>query len=303
MLTIIITYYNIRYFQQTLESLTAQTDKRFKVLIGNDASPDSPDALINAYKEHLDLEYYSFKDNLGGKDLTLQWKRCLEYVDTEWFIILGDDDMLSPDAIKCFYQSLQQHPQTQVFRYTMQIVDGEGKPQSGIISYKHINSSTEFIAKRARYEVRSSLGEYIFRKEDYLRYGIQSYPKAFYSDNMMVLQYSKFDAVTEISDAQAIIRISDNSFSGNKQNATALVHAGYLFYTTLMQRYAMHFTTQQMSSFAPYVLAGYLSKITPVSATEVARLFMQHLGKKDALNLLLKLMKHKLLPAKHPSSK
>ena len=46
MLAIVIPYYKIIFFEKTLESLAQQTDKRFRVYIGDDASPDSPEKLF-----------------------------------------------------------------------------------------------------------------------------------------------------------------------------------------------------------------------------------------------------------------
>ena len=46
MLAIIIPYYKIVFFEETLKSLSEQTDKRFKVYIGDDASPENPANLI-----------------------------------------------------------------------------------------------------------------------------------------------------------------------------------------------------------------------------------------------------------------
>jgi hypothetical protein len=40
MLAIVIPYYKIRFFEATLQSVAIQTDKRFKVYIGNDASDE-----------------------------------------------------------------------------------------------------------------------------------------------------------------------------------------------------------------------------------------------------------------------
>jgi hypothetical protein len=44
MLAIIIPYYKLCFFEENLQSLAAQTDKRFKVYIGDDASPEKRDA-------------------------------------------------------------------------------------------------------------------------------------------------------------------------------------------------------------------------------------------------------------------
>ena len=42
MLAIIIPYFKLLFFEETLQSLAIQTDKRFKVYIGDDASPEDP---------------------------------------------------------------------------------------------------------------------------------------------------------------------------------------------------------------------------------------------------------------------
>lgn len=55
MLSIVIPYYKITFFDQTLKSLATQTDKRFKVYIGDDASPEPPIDLLENYKGNLTL--------------------------------------------------------------------------------------------------------------------------------------------------------------------------------------------------------------------------------------------------------
>ena len=42
MLAIIIPYFKLTFFEETLKSLASQTSKRFKVYIGDDASPEGP---------------------------------------------------------------------------------------------------------------------------------------------------------------------------------------------------------------------------------------------------------------------
>jgi hypothetical protein len=49
MLAIIIPYYKLTYFEATLQSLANQSDKRFKVYIGDDASPEDCKHLISNF--------------------------------------------------------------------------------------------------------------------------------------------------------------------------------------------------------------------------------------------------------------
>ena len=51
MLAIVIPYFKLTFFEATLQSLANQTDKRFKVYIGDDASPESPIFLLENEEE------------------------------------------------------------------------------------------------------------------------------------------------------------------------------------------------------------------------------------------------------------
>ena len=73
MLAIIIPYYKHTFFEETLQSLVSQTNKSFKVYIGDDASPENPGILLEKYQGKFDFVYYRFEENLGEKSLTQQW--------------------------------------------------------------------------------------------------------------------------------------------------------------------------------------------------------------------------------------
>ncbi len=50
MLAIIIPYYKLTFFEETLQSLVNLTDERFKVYIGNDGIPEDPSYLFQKNK-------------------------------------------------------------------------------------------------------------------------------------------------------------------------------------------------------------------------------------------------------------
>ena len=86
-LAIVIPYYKIDFFEEVLKSIASQTDKRFTLYIGNDASPDNPLQLIEKYFPEGNYHYFDYQENLGGKNLAMQWERILENVKEEWFQI------------------------------------------------------------------------------------------------------------------------------------------------------------------------------------------------------------------------
>ena len=109
MLAIIIPYYKLTYFEATLKSLANQNDKRFKVYIGDDASPEDCTTLLQKFEGQFDFIYHRFETNLGGISLTQQWERCIALSgDEEWLMILGDDDVLEANVVASFYEDLNE---------------------------------------------------------------------------------------------------------------------------------------------------------------------------------------------------
>ena len=107
-LAIVIPLYKIDFFEETLNSICNQTDKRFNLYIGNDASSSDFEEIIKSYKEKFDFTYQFFKNNLGGEGrLVEQWERCIALSNNEEYIqILGDDDFISSNFVETFYQIL-----------------------------------------------------------------------------------------------------------------------------------------------------------------------------------------------------
>jgi glycosyltransferase involved in cell wall biosynthesis len=51
-LAIVIPYHRLAFFEATLQSLVNQTDQRFHVYIGDDASPENPLPLLEKYRQN-----------------------------------------------------------------------------------------------------------------------------------------------------------------------------------------------------------------------------------------------------------
>ena len=83
MLAIVIPYYKIEFFRETLHSLASQTNKDFSVYIGNDNSPNNPEKIIAEFNKTLPIYYKKFDKNLGQKSLSQHWDRCISLTKNE----------------------------------------------------------------------------------------------------------------------------------------------------------------------------------------------------------------------------
>ena len=148
MLAVIIPYYKFTFFEATLQSLANQTDKRFKVYIGDDASPEDCNYLISEFKGYFDFTYHRFETNLGGISLTQQWERCIALSSNEeWVMILGDDDVLGKNVVAEFYNNLPKikSENVNVVRFSTQKIDDEGKLISEIYYHPKIENAVDFL--------------------------------------------------------------------------------------------------------------------------------------------------------------
>lgn len=242
-LAIVIPYFKIIFLKETLDSLAYQTDKRFKVYIGDDASPDNCSKLLEKYKTKFDFIYHRFENNLGGNSLTKQWNRCIEMLgDEEWFMILGDDDVLSENIVEEFYRFLGNELNTNLIRISCQMIDEKGSAISDVYKQPELETATSFYGRKLQFLTRSSLSEHIIRKEAYDKNGFFDYPLAWCSDDRFFLEVSENLPVYSINDAIVYVRMSTLNISGQDSLNLIKGKTQIDFYTYVLKSYFKGFT-------------------------------------------------------------
>lgn len=220
MLAIVIPYYKIAFFEATLDSLANQTDKRFKVYIGDDSSPEDCTVLLEKYKEKFEFEYHRFDENLGGISLVRQWDRCIALTQNEdWLMILGDDDLLEDSVVALWYENYAVFSEkTNLVRFATKVIDEESKSISSVFSHPVWETEADFFTRSMKRETRSSLSEYIFSRGSYMKYGFYDYPLAWGSDCHAWLEFPDGKLIYTINDGIINIRISNFNISGRNDN-------------------------------------------------------------------------------------
>lgn len=252
MLAIVIPYYKITFFEATIQSLANQTDKRFKVYIGNDASLEDPSALLEKYKNQFDFVYHKFEENLGGISLVKQWERCIAMTENEeWLMILGDDDVLGENVVEAFYKKASQFEteKINVVRFASIIINGEGKKTSEIYTHPTQEKATNAYYKHYIEVVRSSLSEYIFRRTSYNQYGFMDFPLAWHADDKAWLDFTQCGILYTINKAIVYVRLSSENISGRTDNESFKRLARKLFLQDIICYKLKHFSKEQKIAF------------------------------------------------------
>lgn len=232
MLAIVIPYFKLTFFEETLRSLANQTDKRFKVYIGDDASMEDPSALLEKYHGKFDFVYHHFETNLGGISLVKQWERCIAMTDDEeWILILGDDDVLGANVVQQFYSNVPNIIKTSnVVRFATQILNEKTGTQSEIFLQPKFEMVADSYYRRFKGLTRSSLSEYVFSKAMYLKYGFHDYPLGWHSDDRAWLDFSENKPILTINESIVFVRLSATSITGKKDNEQLKNLASMLFF-------------------------------------------------------------------------
>lgn len=281
MLAIIIPYYKITFFETTLKSLTNQTDKRFKVYIGDDASSENPTELLQKYKDNFEIVYHRFESNLGGTSLVLQWERCIALSeDEEWIMILGDDDYIDENVVAAFYTHFESicNLKIKVVRFATRVHEVDGT-YSKMYTHPLVEKSTDFFFNKFFNGSRGSLSEQIFSREAYLKYKFRDFPLAWGSDNFAWLDFTNFGNIYTINEAVIYFRISAENISRFGYKDQIKKEARYIYFTLIIERYLLKFRKVQRLTLLLYYeqLVYALDKVSFRFWAMMCKLFIQEL--------------------------
>ena len=227
-----------------MNSLANQSNQKFNLYVCDDCSPENPEELIQAYSNNLNLSYYRFNENLGGTNLVAHWKRSIDKIqDEKWIMMLCDDDVLGPNCVEEFYNNLGllEHEGINVFRFSTYIIDHTGEKISKVFNHPKFEQSTKSIIRKIKHETRSSLSEYIFRREGYNYCGFQEFPLGWSSDNLLWLELTNGGEILSSKKAQVYFRMSNYNISRLNYQTKTKAKVKYEFYAFLVFSYLKKF--------------------------------------------------------------
>ena len=129
-LAIVIPAYKGRFLKETLDSIAVQAHKdEFVLYIGDDASPERLDKIVESYQNKVNLVYHRFSENMGGKDLVAHWERCIQLSAEPFIWLFSDDDLMPADGVERVMEALSRphHQRGYFFRFPLAVIDGENK--------------------------------------------------------------------------------------------------------------------------------------------------------------------------------
>jgi glycosyltransferase involved in cell wall biosynthesis len=256
-LAIVIPAYKTNYLNETLESIANQTCQDFTLYIGDDASPFEVLSIVRKFEDRIRIVYRRFTENLGGRDLAGQWNRCLDLAgDEEWLWLFSDDDIMQPNCVDLFYQTISNDDKSALLHFSVRIVDKTGEQLVAEVPFPESQSALDFYRKRMRGEIYSFAVEYIFRKALYnSKSKFESFDLAWNSDDATWIKFAEESRIRTINGASVQWRLSDSNISsmtGNVDLVKRKIEASVTFLRWSDNFWAVRSIRTEVSNFQKF---------------------------------------------------
>ena len=225
LLAIIVPAYKSAYLREALESILRQTDGRFRIYIGDDASPEPVGDIVRSLGLGADkLLYHRFAENLGGTSLVRQWERCIRLSSEPWIWLFSDDDVMEPGCVAAFYRELETAGDSfDLCRFNNNFLWMEAAEHLIVENSPHPKNETggDFLVSRLRAERASTAQELIFSRSAWERIeGVPEFPLAWASDDAFIASLGVRRPIRGISGPRVHWRVSEQNITRIKTART-----------------------------------------------------------------------------------
>lgn len=214
-LAIVVPAYRERFFDATLRSLSLQTNRRFRVYVGNDGGPTSLSGLADKYAGDMDLVYRRFENNLGGQSLVAHWRRCVAMSHEPWVWLFSDDDVMEPDCVEAFLRcQAATDGGYDIYRFDCLETDAAGSPRALHVAHPPVESfktCAYHLLRRAKNSVQQCL---VFSRTAYdEKGGFPEFPLAWCADHAFAIQMGTPHGIMRVDGGQVRFRQSGANLS------------------------------------------------------------------------------------------
>ena len=223
-IAIVIPAYKDTFLRRTLDSLAAQTDRRFHVYIGDDCSPHPIAAIVKEYEDKIPLTYQRFEENIGGRDLVAQWERCVRMTQDEPYLwLFSDDDEMSPQCVETFLNLPAGIRDNALTHFNIKVIDADDRVIDTPAKYPPRISAEEYLHLKLTGKIISYVVEFIFPRHIYEEVvGFENYDLAWGSDfiTWLKMAVAASEGIVTPAEAEVRWRWSGENISPRKDRAT-----------------------------------------------------------------------------------
>jgi glycosyltransferase involved in cell wall biosynthesis len=153
---VIPTYNRAELLRQAIESVLVQTFPQFRLLVADNASTDDTPDFVARYDDPR-IEYVRRRENVG---LFRNFQESLQGIETEYALLLCDDDLLRRDFLAQTVAVLDRNPRAGLVHTAFDVIDAGGAVVEHGADWTYgltddtVEPGPEFLAKSMRWGCR-----------------------------------------------------------------------------------------------------------------------------------------------------
>ncbi len=262
-LAIVIPYYKKIFFRETLKSIAAQTCKDFVLYIGDDASPENPQDIINEFKDKINIVYHRFDENIGGEDLVAQWERCINLTnEEEWLWLFSDDDEMADTCVEELYTLIKDSDNVQFVRFTKKFLNIKTGEYYFSSYDKGKNDIESFIRDALDLtENHLTLPEFAYTRRLYEKNGFVNFPLAWWADKATYLNFIIDAKLIYNLSSIVLFKFGENISSDNNVKIMKIKNVADIKFLVFMRSYISSLPTPIKKKYSN-IWTDFINKMT-----------------------------------------
>ncbi len=218
-ISIVVPAFKIKYLQECIDSILAQTYKKIELIIINDASPEDIDSVVNQYND-LRIKYYKNEKGFGGYNVIKNWNKCLKYATGDFLICMGDDDKLLPNCLSDYVRLIEKYPGLDIYHSRTCFIN-EKSEYIGIQTAAPEIESVYSLIWHVWNGRETLIGDFLFRTKSLRTFGGFYYePWAWHSDRISVFIAAKEKGIANTSNPGFLFRKNPLQITFNSREST-----------------------------------------------------------------------------------
>ena len=144
------------WLPRSIESILRQSYEDFVLLVSDNASTDDTPQVVASFRDPR-LEYIRLDEDIG---LVGNHNKLLERVESEYVLILPDDDLAYPELLERTVSVLDAHPRAGMVHANLDMIDRSGDVLHSGVNWTYglttdtVESGPEFIRESMRFSCR-----------------------------------------------------------------------------------------------------------------------------------------------------
>ena len=117
------TFNRAKLLRESLTSVLSQSYRDFRLLVCDNASEDDTEETVASFADAR-IDYVRSDENIG---MVANFNRVIGLTETEFLVLLPDDDLLYPDHLRRTVATLLRHPEVGVVHTAFDLIDGSSR--------------------------------------------------------------------------------------------------------------------------------------------------------------------------------